>query len=182
MTKLFGGLASDVLTAEVGAHGTAAAMCTAGSPPPHDTEFHISKDARATDTIFLVEDDGIFRGCISDLLTRRGYRVLEAANGAEALALWDEHKFEIDCLITDVEMPGKSGPDLARQIIADRPAVAVLIMSAGDSGPARGFQFIQKPFDFTEFLRVIAELIARSQRKPPTSESGDKTGDAQKEA
>src|SRR3954453_20132559 len=68
------------------------------------------------ETILLVEDDARVRKLIVDVLTARGYRVLEATRGEEALRLCKVYQGEIDLAVVDVVMPELSGPDLVRQI------------------------------------------------------------------
>ena len=67
-----------------------------------------------TEGVLLAEDEETIRRLVGEVLARSGYKVFAAANGDEALRLLEEHSDEIDLLLTDVVMPGMSGPDLAR--------------------------------------------------------------------
>ena len=80
--------------------------------------------------ILVVEDEPEVRRLARMILVKTGYKVLEAADGPEALALWREHRAEIDLLYTDMVMPGGlSGIDLAQRVLADKPRVKVIITS-----------------------------------------------------
>jgi PleD family two-component response regulator len=68
------------------------------------------------ETILVVEDEPAVRRLTCRILTRGGYRVLEAADGPRALDTWDAHAGEIDLLLTDVVMPGMSGKELAERL------------------------------------------------------------------
>jgi PAS domain S-box-containing protein len=79
-------------------------------------------------TILLVEDAPMLRRATRAVLAREGYAVWEAADAAEALALWDRHRGEIDLLYTDMIMPGDlTGLQLARRLAADKPGLKVII-------------------------------------------------------
>lgn len=80
------------------------------------------------ETILVVEDADGLRGLIRRILERHGYHVLVAANAAEALQLFDTNP-SIDLLLTDVVMPGTSGPELVVQLKEQRPALKVVYMS-----------------------------------------------------
>ena len=76
----------------------------------------------------MVADDGGLRELARRLLHRQGYTVLLAANADEALGLIEKES-AIDLLLTDVVMPGASGPELTRRIVELRPAMKVIYMS-----------------------------------------------------
>lgn len=105
------------------------------------------------ETVLLAEDDEAVRHMASFSLQSCGYRVLEAANGAEALQLAADHEGPIDLLIADVVMPHIGGRELAEQFILLRPECRVLYMSgyADDAVFRHGvteseYSFLQKPF------------------------------------
>jgi PAS domain S-box-containing protein len=104
-------------------------------------------------TILLVEDEVAVRRLASKLLRQQGYTVVEAANGLEALRLASGQKLPIHLLLTDVVMPGMSGPELALHLSREQAAMKVIYMSGyadealGNHGVlADGMEFLQKPF------------------------------------
>ena len=105
------------------------------------------------ETILLVEDEEEVRRLASRVLLQRGYTLLEARNGQEALMLCELREEPIDLLVTDVVMPGMSGRELAEQLVSLHPEVKVLYVSGyaddiilqhGVMDP--GVAFLQKPF------------------------------------
>jgi len=80
-------------------------------------------------TILVVDDERVVRELVSRILRSRGYTVLEAHCGGEALRIVQEHADTIHLLLTDVLMPDMNGPALAEQVQALRPCTKVLYMS-----------------------------------------------------
>ncbi|WP_447972370.1 response regulator [Nitrospira sp. Kam-Ns4a] len=118
-------------------------------------------------TILVVEDEESVRELIAGMLTQLGYRVLTAASGPAVLAA--EYPERIDLLITDVIMPGMSGPELARQLQARNPGLPVLFLSGypGEELARNGFMesqvaFLTKPFTKDELARAIQEALGRA--------------------
>lgn len=98
---------------------------------------------------------------------RQGYTVLVAANADEALRLFEAHQ-SIDVLLTDVVMPGASGPELTRQLVEQRPSLRVIYMSGytedaivqhGVLEP--GIAFLNKPFTSETLGAKIREVLER---------------------
>ena len=115
----------------------------------------------------MVEDVAGLRELTRRLLERLGYSVLLAANAEEALQLFDRNP-SIDLLLTDVVMPGASGPDLVTQLVERRPGLKVIYMSGytdeaivqhGVLKP--GIAFLHKPFTSTTLGRKIREVLDR---------------------
>jgi two-component system, cell cycle sensor histidine kinase and response regulator CckA len=128
---------------------------------------------RGSETVLLVEDDEMVRRLAREVLEANGYRVLEAAGGAEAFALAQNAGRQLDLLLTDVVMPGASGKELAEAVGALRPGLAVLYVSGYtdetivhhgvlDAGTA----FLQKPFTPDALARKVREVLdaARESR------------------
>jgi CheY-like chemotaxis protein len=121
-----------------------------------------------TETLLLAEDEEQVREFVRLVLERRGYRVLAAADGPEALDLAARHPGPIHLLVTDVVMPGMSGWDLADRLAAVRPELRTLYLSGftgdaavrhGLSGPA--VAFLTKPFTPDALVRKVREVLDR---------------------
>jgi two-component system, cell cycle sensor histidine kinase and response regulator CckA len=118
------------------------------------------------ETILLVEDEARVRKLILDVLTGRGYKVLEATRGEEALRLCRQHRKQIDLAVVDVVMPEMSGPDLVRQMSPLCPSIRVLYISGYTDEaivhhgiPESGAAFLQKPFVPDQLARKIREVL-----------------------
>lgn len=81
------------------------------------------------ETVLLVEDEKSVRKVVFEILRSRGYRLLQAGDGVEALELAAEHEGPIDVLLTDVMMPNMKGPELSRRLLETRPEMVVIFMS-----------------------------------------------------
>ena len=120
-----------------------------------------------TEGVLLVEDDAALRGLLGEVLTLAGYRVFDAATPEEALVIAEHERRSIDLLLTDVVMPGMSGPDLARRLSARQHGLSVLYMSGhaqealGDRGIVEpGSRLLQKPFMADSLLSKIRDVLA----------------------
>ncbi len=143
------------------------AAATAGDEPP----------VRATggrETVLVVEDEPAVRQIAERALRRQGYRVLVADEPASALACWDNGNTPIDLLLTDVVMPGMNGRELADQMRAEQPDLAVLFMSGyAESVMARegvlpsGLEFLHKPFTSKALLLKVREVLDQAHQAAP---------------
>jgi len=118
-----------------------------------------------SETILLVEDDARLRSAVTRMLEKRGYAVLVAQSPLEARALARRHAGPIDLLLTDVVMPGESGPDLAREV-RTTSGCKVLFMSGYTDHAAlqagvleAGLSFIQKPFAPDALAKKLREVF-----------------------
>jgi CheY-like chemotaxis protein len=119
-------------------------------------------------TILLVEDEASLRDIAQELLEASGYTVLAAANGAEALAVAEQQTSDsIQLLLTDVVMPGMSGPALAQTIRARWPDVGVVFMSGYSQEAVQkhglleaGARLLAKPFSLNTLVRSVEEALA----------------------
>jgi PAS domain S-box-containing protein len=114
------------------------------------------------EVILLVEDEGSVRRLTADTLRRSGYTVIEAAGGREALAAVGAMPARIHLLLSDVVMPGMSGPELARRLREQYPELRVLLMSGYAQGDIPGASvdessLVEKPYS-------SAALVARVRR------------------
>jgi len=138
---------------------------------------------RGNETILLVEDNDQLRAVANGILTRFGYSVLQAASGAEALRLCEEHRGEIHLLLSDVVMPAMSGPELAERIANLHPEARVLCMSGytDDSIARHGvleaqFAFLQKPFTPETLARRVREVLGPEAAISPRAPSAKAEG------
>ncbi|HXH87654.1 MAG TPA: ATP-binding protein, partial [Gaiellaceae bacterium] len=114
------------------------------------------------ETILLVEDEDTIRRLVRDVLGRSGYAVLDAPAGEAALELLRAN--DVDLLLTDVVMPGMSGPDLARLATAERPGLRVLFTSGYTNEPEEllaepDAAFIGKPFSPQSLVAKVREVL-----------------------
>jgi CheY-like chemotaxis protein len=107
------------------------------------------------------------RDVVKEILELKGYQVIPANTGAQALKIWQERKGEIDLVLTDMMMPeGVSGRELAERVLEDRPDVKV-ICSSGYSldvvnpnfGNKKGTDFLQKPYSPETLARTVRECL-----------------------
>jgi CheY-like chemotaxis protein len=121
--------------------------------------------ARGTESILLVEDEQAIRAFIAAALRNAGYRVHEARDGAEALAI-AEAGFAGQLLLTDVVMPLMNGRELGRRMQARSPGLKILYMSGYTEGPVvhqgildDGIDLLAKPFDAEEMLARVRQVL-----------------------
>jgi signal transduction histidine kinase/DNA-binding response OmpR family regulator len=114
--------------------------------------------------VLLVEDDRNFAECVKSLLEMHGYSTVTVHDGEQALALFREHPAEFDLLLSDVVLPRISGPQVARELRRQRPALPILFMSGYDGedpsiafGP--GAARLQKPFSLNALLFRVRSLL-----------------------
>ena len=118
----------------------------------------------------VVEDEAPLRRLVCTILAGAGYKVAEAANGSEALSLALQYRERIDVLLTDVVMPGISGPDLVERLRASRRDLIVIFMSGYDQNlldkpvPEKAV-FLPKPFTPDALLARIAEVMGESETR-----------------
>lgn len=116
-------------------------------------------------TILLVEDNPDVRVLFSTFLRQAGYRVLEAADGRDALDTFEASAAEIDLVVTDVVMPNVSGPALASALRVRRPDVKVLYVSGCadqleiDAAPGPRATLLHKPVTRTTLVGQVAALM-----------------------
>ena len=122
--------------------------------------------AGGTETVLVVEDEMPVRKLACRMLAAQGYAILAAASGDEALGVVEQHEGAIDCLVTDVVMPGMSGLDLAERMRARMPDLKVLFTSgyAADAIESRGGRFpdatyLTKPYTAEELARTLRSVL-----------------------
>jgi CheY-like chemotaxis protein len=171
-----GALGLDLAREIIEACGGAVTIASGERGPTYDVSFPAIADPTTAapprglvaggGTILLVDDEEMVLRMAGEVLTAAGHRVLAAAGAERALAVCNDHEGEIHLLLTDVVMPGMSGPRLAERVRALRPGTRVLFMSGypdsvleeeGGLGP--GERLLEKPFSPTHLTAVIRELL-----------------------
>jgi CheY-like chemotaxis protein len=112
-------------------------------------------------TVLVVEDDDQFRELVCAFLKMDGHEPLEAANSECALSIWDEHSNRIELVITDVDLPGINGLDLAAKLAGKRSGAKILLMSANPVVCSDTFMFLPKPFSRADLQRKITSIFSR---------------------
>ncbi|MDQ3517497.1 MAG: response regulator [Gemmatimonadota bacterium] len=131
-------------------------------PPPR-----VARPREGAETVLVVEDADALRELARRMLQRHGYTVLVASNAEDALSVFEQNA-SIDVLLTDVVMPGTSGPELSRQLVERRPDLRVIYMSGytedaivhhGVLNP--GITLLHKPFTSEALGLKIREVLDR---------------------
>jgi two-component system cell cycle sensor histidine kinase/response regulator CckA len=124
-----------------------------------------------SETILLIEDDDGVREIARRVLVHAGYAVIEARYGSEALDLAGEHP-HIDLVLSDVVLPGLSGPEVVRRLRATRPEIIPLFMSGyapESEGPLGGTELVRKPFTGSDLLAAISRAFESHAADQDTS-------------
>jgi len=131
------------------------------------------------EVLLLVEDEDSIREPAAEILESRGYLVLPARSGAEALAVAQAHAGPIDLMITDVVMPGMNGNQLAEELRSSRPGMRVLYISGypEDAIAHHGVldadkAFLQKPCPAAVLLRTVREMLDAGREAPAAAADG----------
>ncbi len=117
------------------------------------------------DTILVVEDERLLREMIAEGLRRRGYEVLIAGDGHEAVRICAKRHKPIHLMLCDAMMPGLTPRELIRIAVEMYPSIIVLIMTEyaekhlPQTGNSEGFHFIQKPFTSPELAARLAAIL-----------------------
>jgi nitrogen-specific signal transduction histidine kinase/ActR/RegA family two-component response regulator len=142
-------------------------------PIPHDpytklktSETENFEAAGGTEGILIVEDEDILRKVLKELLESKGYKIYTAADGLEAVGIYQEHKDEIDLVLTDMGLPKMSGSEVFKKM-CEINARAKVLLASGFLEPdtktemlkagAKGF--IQKPYKPYEVLKEIRKIL-----------------------
>ena len=127
-----------------------------------------ARDLSGAGRILFVEDEDAVRGVAAKLLRARGYEVIEAASGEEALEIAETHAGEIDLMISDVVMPGMQGPELLKQARIYLGAAPVMFISGYAESEfsdllegERNVSFLPKPID----IKTLAERVKLELQK-----------------
>jgi two-component system cell cycle sensor histidine kinase/response regulator CckA len=143
-------------------------------PPPSSFE-------ETLETILVVDDNERLLKLVVALLKRANFQVLSAHDGANAIELAKKTEGRIDLLLSDVDMPLMSGPDLGETLKKTRPDLHVMLMSGGVNGNLLvlnyGWAFIQKPFVPQRLVQMITDVL----HSPNRSQLGGQEFDSRKD-
>jgi PAS domain S-box-containing protein len=137
-----------------------------GAPEPLSAPVSAAETLRGTETVLVVEDQPEVRRLTLAVLRNHGYRLLEAANGSQALSLCEQYPEPIHLLITDVVMPGMTGRELAMRLVALRPSLKTLytsgytanaIVHEGVLDP--DVAYLPKPFSPAQLAAKVREVL-----------------------
>ena len=122
------------------------------------------------ETLLVVDDDPSVLSVVVAILERANFLVLSARSGAEAIKLAGETEQKIHLLLSDVDMPQMSGPDLGAALKKTRPDLRVMLMSGGDNGLLvlnYGWAYLQKPFVGVKLVKMVTDVLHSEDRSQP---------------
>jgi len=137
--------------------------------------------AAGAGTVLVVEDEELVRRSLHDILSGRGYRVLQARNAREAMLIENSYGGPIDLMVADLVLPGMGGPELADQLRSARPEMRVLYISGyrNDIRVRRleeaGKTFFPKPFTAAAIADKVSEVLMQTPKQPEESDVTDVT-------
>ncbi len=133
------------------------------------------------ETILVVDDDPMVLAVVVTILQANRFDVLSTDSGLSALKLAGETAGTIDLLLSDVEMPEMSGPDLGEALKATRPEIHVMLMSGTANGNLLvlnyGWAYIQKPFVAVKLVQMVNDVLHTRNR----SQAGGQEFDSRKD-
>jgi len=134
--------------------------------PTSETKNNQNAPPAKRQTVLVVDDEQDLRSLVANVLTEYGYKVVTASSGAKAVALIEKMEAPPDLMLTDVVMPGMSGPMLADQLLAKFSSARVLFMSGFDERQVvqryvveKGFTLITKPFQLHNLCAAVKKAI-----------------------
>jgi DNA-binding NtrC family response regulator len=126
----------------------------------------------APKTILVVEDHVLLLKLLEEILVNARFTVLTASSAKKAILIEAGHSGTIDLLLSDVMMPGMSGPDLARKLKEQRPEMRIILMSAYPDGALLvlnyGWHFMQKGFVPRALVGTVKDVLASKTREQGT--------------
>ncbi|WP_337996024.1 ATP-binding protein [Oleispirillum naphthae] len=150
----------------------ARAAAGAAAPKPPEEEPRRDLALPQGKVVLIVEDEDAVRVFGARALSAKGYTVLEAADGEQAIGILQDHD-EVDVLITDMVMPGMDGATLARLVRQEYPAIRVVLMSgysediaSDDLADSPDVLFLAKPFSLEALAEKVAEALERRDAAP----------------
>lgn len=157
-------------------HGTSLRLFIprADVPPPKDARGKAA-DHAGGETILFVDDDAELVATMKTTLKEAGYRVYDAANGEDSVAIYKKHVDRINLSVIDVVMPGKDGKHVLEEILRIDPTAPIVMSSGFSRDYVRGYlergawTFIQKPYDPIQLLAVIRRVLDQKTARQKAS-------------
>jgi DNA-binding response OmpR family regulator len=116
----------------------------------------------------VVEDEELLRLAVSRALRKKGFSVIEASDGSTALDLMRKHREEIDVILLDVTLPGRSSREIFEEVQRTRPNLKIILTSAYDRNTVDAaftglsvMHFIRKPFQLSDLTGVLQDVLSR---------------------
>ena len=132
-------------------------------------------------TILVVDDTEIVLKSVVAFLKHANYRVLSADSGPDAIKLAEQTEGVIDLLLSDVDMPQMTGPNLGEALKKTRPDMHVMLMSGGSNGNLLvlnyGWAFIEKPFVGSKLVEMVKDVLNSPNRSQPGGQEFDSRKD-----
>ena len=136
---------------------------------------------RALETILVVDNEEAVLNAVVTLLESADFRVLSAGSGDEAVKVAQETQDEIHLVLSAVDLPEMSGPDLGNALRKTRPNIHVMLMSGQENGNLLvlnyGWAYIQKPFVAVKLVQMVTEVL----HSPDRSQLGGQEFDSRKD-
>ena len=137
-----------------------------GDVKAEEKEITPIHDLSGSEAVLIVEDEDSLRKLLRTVLKHRGYKILEAENGEDALRISNEHEGTIDLMITDVVMPKMGGKETAERLELLHPQMKVIYMSGYTDDAivhhgvlAPGLNFLEKPFSPEKLAHKVREVL-----------------------
>jgi CheY-like chemotaxis protein len=167
MVQRSGGVVA--VDSEVGAGTTFTIYLPLVEEEEASTEAIVTSDVAPAggETILIAEDEPLVQELIQITLERNGYNVLMADDGRAAYEAFHNYEGRVDLLLTDIQMPGMTGRELAHALVAECPDLKVVYMTGydstiedgGDSDPEDDETLLHKPFDPRDLGRIVREVL-----------------------
>jgi two-component system cell cycle sensor histidine kinase/response regulator CckA len=142
------------------------AIAAAGIAAEKPAKKEASRDLTGSATVLLVEDEDAVRSFAARALATRGYKVLEAASGVQALDVMSEHGGDVDIVVSDVVMPEMDGPTLLKHLRRTNPQIKIIFVSGyaeeafrNNLDESEKFTFLPKPFSLKKLAAAVKETL-----------------------
>jgi two-component system cell cycle sensor histidine kinase/response regulator CckA len=136
---------------------------------------------KSFETLLVVDDNPAVLGVVSEILSHANFNVLTASSGPAAIKLAGETPGKIDLVLSDVDMPAMSGPDLGLELKKTRPDMHVMLMSGHGDGSLLvlnyGWAYIEKPFVNQKLVEMVTSVLHSRDRSQPGGKEFDSRKD-----